>query len=131
MWHVIGGSEVARESLDSLSRAFSAIRVEPVAEKQVPNRPNGRREMDQDELENAPGGRNWVTVIDVVRLRQAFGDLDASKANHRIRRWGIIAITTWALGATSLAVMEWNTIVQLQQITAKVVKAVEDGKINK
>ncbi len=81
--------------------------------------------MGSDKLENDNHSVSGVSFIDLDKLRHALGSDTASQANSRLRKWGAIAVITWATAATAIAVMEWRTIEQLQEITAQIERAVE------
>lgn len=81
--------------------------------------------MANRELEDDHDRIGGVSFIDLDKLRHAIGTDTSSETSSRFRKWGAIALVTWAAASTAIAVMEWRTIEELEKITAQIERAVE------
>jgi hypothetical protein len=129
MGYVVGIGEMGGREVRELPSAVSTVRCSSDTEQNGDAR--GATGVDEDELEVSSNRNFSVTILNLDRLREAATGIAEGKANSRFRRWGLIALATWAATATALAIMEWNTIVQLQSITAKMLKAVPTDEVHK
>jgi hypothetical protein len=125
MWHAFSlGTVERRQDVQPLSSTISAVRIDSV--KQPTAITNRALEMGNGKLEDDHHDTSGVSFIDLDKLRDAIGYTQASQRHSRLCKWSLIALGTWSIAATSIAVMEWRTIGQLIEITAQIERAVEN-----
>ena len=135
MGHVIGIGKMERPNLPELPRSIPTIRRGSIGECEFANSYSAKSShLDEGKLEVSSNCDICVTVIDVHLLNKAARRVVESEGSGRIRRWGAIAVITWAIAATVIATMQYRTIQELELLSRQQVQTVEqavrsDGEI--
>ncbi len=126
MGHVIGIGKMERPGLPELPRSVPTIRRGTSGDCEFTNSYSAKgTSVDEGKLEVSSNRYICVTVLNVDQLNKAARCVVESKAGCRLRRWGAIALVTWAVSSTVIATMQYRTIQELELIARQQVQTVE------